>query len=133
MPTKAKVKASRISKLAICQGRAPTERNIAISRRRACRRGKIAVSIPIRPVNTTNSDTTKSAFSAVPIKLQSSCNATPGKIASNGSLRHWLISRCTAKRSEEHTSELQSRENLVCRLLLEKKKNRTKGPHTQRP
>src|SRR5436309_11891385 len=28
----------------------------------------------------------------------------------------------SAKRSEEHTSELQSRENLVCRLLLEKKK-----------
>src|SRR5690606_41900967 len=27
-----------------------------------------------------------------------------------------------AMRSEEHTSELQSRENLVCRLLLEKKK-----------
>src|SRR5690606_39374062 len=29
---------------------------------------------------------------------------------------------CPACRSEEHTSELQSRENLVCRLLLEKKK-----------
>src|SRR5438105_10789839 len=28
-------------------------------------------------------------------------------------------------RSEEHTSELQSRVDLVCRLLLEKKKNRT--------
>src|SRR5690606_39681262 len=28
----------------------------------------------------------------------------------------------TVYRSEEHTSELQSRENLVCRLLLEKKK-----------
>src|SRR5690606_41313014 len=28
----------------------------------------------------------------------------------------------TKQRSEEHTSELQSRENLVCRLLLEKKK-----------
>src|SRR6266700_2001296 len=28
-------------------------------------------------------------------------------------------------RSEEHTSELQSRENLVCRLLLEKKKNKS--------
>src|SRR5690606_41580047 len=27
-----------------------------------------------------------------------------------------------ARRSEEHTSELQSRENLVCRLLLERKK-----------
>src|SRR3989442_11309889 len=29
-------------------------------------------------------------------------------------------------RSEEHTSELQSRPHLVCRLLLEKKKNKTK-------
>src|SRR5436309_15782239 len=29
-------------------------------------------------------------------------------------------------RSEEHTSELQSRENLVCRLLLEKKKKKEK-------
>src|SRR3989442_8063790 len=29
-------------------------------------------------------------------------------------------------RSEEHTSELQSRPHLVCRLLLEKKKNRLK-------
>src|SRR5690606_40748571 len=28
---------------------------------------------------------------------------------------------CGFRRSEEHTSELQSRENLVCRLLLEKK------------
>src|SRR5436309_4233248 len=31
-----------------------------------------------------------------------------------------------ATRSEEHTSELQSRENLVCRLLLEKKKSQGK-------
>src|SRR5690606_42049970 len=31
--------------------------------------------------------------------------------------------RSPARRSEEHTSELQSRENLVCRLLLEKKKD----------
>src|SRR5258708_24835358 len=29
------------------------------------------------------------------------------------------------KRSEEHTSELQSPDHLVCRLLLEKKKNKT--------
>src|SRR5690606_40092540 len=35
----------------------------------------------------------------------------------------WRHKQCQAKqvRSEEHTSELQSRENLVCRLLLEKK------------
>src|SRR5258707_8726700 len=30
------------------------------------------------------------------------------------------------ERSEEHTSELQSRQYLVCRLLLEKKKNQTR-------
>src|SRR3954464_16104424 len=38
-------------------------------------------------------------------------------------------------RSEEHTSELQSHDNLVCRLLLEKKKNKTNdntaNTHTQ--
>src|SRR2546430_6477417 len=32
-------------------------------------------------------------------------------------------------RSEEHTSELQSQSNLVCRLLLEKKKNNTDISH----
>src|SRR5690606_4776114 len=32
---------------------------------------------------------------------------------------------CDEGRSEEHTSELQSRENLVCRLLLEKKNKHT--------
>src|SRR2546430_4107264 len=32
-------------------------------------------------------------------------------------------------RSEEHTSELQSQSNLVCRLLLEKKKNKTPFSH----
>src|SRR5437016_8544827 len=33
-----------------------------------------------------------------------------------------------AERSEEHTSELQSLTNLVCRLLLEKKNNKTTTP-----
>src|SRR5690606_36588200 len=36
-------------------------------------------------------------------------------------------------RSEEHTSELQSRENLVCRLLLEKKKKKTTKRGLQKP
>src|SRR5436309_9975923 len=35
----------------------------------------------------------------------------------------WELDLRGHQRSEEHTSELQSRENLVCRLLLEKKKN----------
>src|SRR3712207_6953688 len=34
-----------------------------------------------------------------------------------------LVARVPPPRSEEHTSELQSRQYLVCRLLLEKKKN----------
>src|SRR5256886_8912769 len=33
------------------------------------------------------------------------------------------------RRSEEHTSELQSQSNLVCRLLLEKKKTKTHSYH----
>src|SRR5690606_39286440 len=39
-------------------------------------------------------------------------------------LASWILSGAarTIQRSEEHTSELQSRENLVCRLLLEKRK-----------
>src|SRR5436309_12463223 len=36
-------------------------------------------------------------------------------------------------RSEEHTSELQSRENLVCRLLLEKKKHNHQYCINKRP
>src|SRR6266567_7938797 len=43
--------------------------------------------------------------------------------------RHWpCSSACTpgCRRSEEHTSELQSQSNLVCRLLLEKKKTKQK-------
>src|SRR6266478_6370260 len=39
-----------------------------------------------------------------------------------GSSRHQRLLR----RSEEHTSELQSQSNLVCRLLLEKKKKKTR-------
>src|SRR2546427_10220003 len=39
-------------------------------------------------------------------------------------IRFWIISVVLALRSEEHTSELQSQSNLVCRLLLEKKKNK---------
>src|SRR3712207_8354863 len=35
---------------------------------------------------------------------------------------HGVAARAGAPRSEEHTSELQSRQYLVCRLLLEKKK-----------
>src|SRR5438552_12050647 len=39
-------------------------------------------------------------------------------------LRHWHTTVTKKMRSEEHTSELQSPDHLVCRLLLEKKKKK---------
>src|SRR3712207_8985925 len=41
------------------------------------------------------------------------------------------LARSRYSRSEEHTSELQSRQYLVCRLLLEKKKNGRTEEHQQ--
>src|SRR5438105_10453043 len=42
------------------------------------------------------------------------------------------VARHPAQRSEEHTSELQSRVDLVCRLLLEKKKKKKYTPQLQK-
>src|SRR5256885_16839957 len=61
---------------------------------------------------------TLSLHDALPISFPS--HATP-RCATHFSDRAALVCRC---RSEEHTSELQSPCNLVCRLLLEKKKNK---------
>src|SRR5437667_4310073 len=38
-----------------------------------------------------------------------------------------LKRECSSRKSEEHTSELQSHHDLVCRLLLEKKKKKNKN------
>src|SRR2546430_4022220 len=46
----------------------------------------------------------------------------PARVRSALSTRAGLICWRDQNRSEEHTSELQSQSNLVCRLLLEKKK-----------
>src|SRR5688572_31257298 len=48
---------------------------------------------------------------------------TPGEKVSSGARAHLsVLLGVFVLRSEEHTSELQSQSNLVCRLLLEKKK-----------
>src|SRR5690625_816623 len=52
------------------------------------------------------------------------CGCRPVLAAFQPTPGHW--------RSEEHTSELQSRGHLVCRLLLEKKKSPADIPHPQR-
>src|SRR5207302_8877424 len=54
---------------------------------------------------------------------QPEAGCVPGRQTGEGP-RDELVE--VGERSEEHTSELQSRENLVCRLLLEKKKKKKK-------
>src|SRR6266853_7049348 len=66
---------------------------------------------------------TLSLHDALPI---SGCNATTSRAVSPA----WLDPPGGWRRSEEHTSELQSQSNLVCRLLLEKKK---KNGHRRLP
>src|SRR5690349_24925005 len=64
---------------------------------------------------------TLSLHDALPICLASA--ARPSRQAPDRGRRHsWP--NCGRFRSEEHTSELQSRRDLVCRLLLEKKKTK---------
>src|SRR2546426_1395940 len=47
-------------------------------------------------------------------------------------IKKGLVTKAPKRRSEEHTSELQSPCNLVCRLLLEKKKTKIGTTHMQR-
>src|SRR5690606_11671818 len=56
------------------------------------------------------------------IWLQNPSTGQISRVARSPSTSGGLSSSTLMGRSEEHTSELQSRENLVCRLLLEKKK-----------
>src|SRR2546427_4374984 len=67
---------------------------------------------------------------------QSSTATAPPRRRRRSSTSSWAPSHpafCSTgsrSRSEEHTSELQSQSNLVCRLLLEKKKKNKKRPST---
>src|SRR5690606_41050501 len=72
-------------------------------------------------------------LSSAEVASSSMSSAGPGNTARAMAMRcRWPPdsdappSATTVSRSEEHTSELQSRENLVCRLLLEKKKKYTR-------
>src|SRR5256885_10105076 len=81
---------------------------------------------------------TLSLHDALPIftllQLQRSVEALAGRLVHKQNFRRLIEQQqldqaakfclCTSRRSEEHTSELQSPCNLVCRLLLEKKKKR---------
>src|SRR2546430_4192596 len=81
---------------------------------------------------------TLSLHDALPISSGRTCAISPVDTASRSAPRStsrrtvdlWppKIARWSAVRSEEHTSELQSQSNLVCRLLLEKKKTNLRIP-----
>src|SRR2546426_11588158 len=64
----------------------------------------------------------RSRAKAVPLGLELPSLSVGQGIRSAG--QHGRERRCEGQRSEEHTSELQSPCNLVCRLLLEKKKKK---------
>src|SRR5258708_25016489 len=66
---------------------------------------------------------TLSLHDALPISSRISCGpCASDTLRSHASMPRWKRVRCA--RSEEHTSELQSPDHLVCRLLLEKKKKK---------
>src|SRR5690606_39551600 len=66
---------------------------------------------------------TSSSRSSVAVSSQSSSRASSSSNPGSGATANVEITNDW--RSEEHTSELQSRENLVCRLLLETKNKRS--------
>src|SRR5690606_40700305 len=87
--------------------------NISPSNRRSTPKRKVVIcGSNNRTVNTL---ATRFAINTLP--SQPSLYQSPAKLAQKAE-----PSRHSGNRPEEHTSELQSRENLVCRLLLEKKK-----------
>src|SRR2546430_9410655 len=66
---------------------------------------------------------TLSLHDALPICDVVETGRAPGRRAAAVGVRAFAGEIVVVDRSEEHTSELQSQSNLVCRLLLEKKKN----------
>src|SRR5258708_29685599 len=69
--------------------------------------------------------TTLFRSSQIPLQLQRVCPRCRHRRRSLG--RRCRLPVCELCRSEEHTSELQSPDHLVCRLLLEKKKPEWRG------
>src|SRR5258707_9768646 len=67
---------------------------------------------------------------AIPIAAQDFMIGAIDERAYGPTHTHTLATSHSPFRSEEHTSELQSRQYLVCRLLLEKKKKREQNNYT---
>src|SRR5438067_5076470 len=77
------------------------------------------------PVSTTDNENARAVPAGRPRRFRGFGRDYPPRVSSVCFLA-WR----RPSRSEEHTSELQSRFDLVCRLLLEKKKKKLKGQQT---
>src|SRR5260370_20948576 len=77
----------------------------------------------------------RSQQSSTAMKNRSPMPSVLSRIRRRARFRAWPLIRTATfpPRSEEHTSELQSHLNLVCRLLLEKKKQKTTPIHKLHP
>src|SRR2546421_6282068 len=64
----------------------------------------------------------RSLSGSLPERRRASLGHAPGDLEVRSGSHHRPRQNAGRPRSEEHTSELQSRSDLVCRLLLEKKK-----------
>src|SRR5690349_22171719 len=71
-------------------------------------------------------DSVAANFGSAKTKSNGSASIHTGNANAAGSRATTKVAQTVDKRSEEHTSELQSRRDLVCRLLLEKKKKKKK-------
>src|SRR5690625_304727 len=65
------------------------------------------------------------SYAASDVLLQQIIHGAPAQVFAAADEYAMLLAEENKVRSEEHTSELQSRGHLVCRLLLEKKNNNT--------
>src|SRR3712207_7627792 len=74
-----------------------------------------AIAPPINPQTAAPQTAASKAWKKAQVSFETE------KMAQNGCMRNNAGSATRKGRSEEHTSELQSRQYLVCRLLLEKK------------
>src|SRR5207249_9903460 len=79
--------------------------------------------LPISKADTTRSLDQLEHVTEIGPFLQSALELSPNTTITAG-IRYDWVKFAVQDRSEEHTSELQSRFDLVCRLLLEKKKNK---------
>src|SRR5438552_10579708 len=107
-----------------------------ISRRRVSRTLSYSTRFRISDVSRRFTDHSSMPYAAARIRIGCfACRPVPCSIWSAASGQSVAVTRAdapvTTTRSEEHTSELQSPDHLVCRLLLEKKKKKKENKQTR--